>query len=122
MIVTHPAALARVAAIATVSLGALAEAPEASAQERLIGEIFIVGETFCPRDSADLNGQILSVNEFTALFSLLGNRFGGDGRTTFALPDLRGRTPMGEGSGPGLPPATLAARGGAETVTLDSAQ
>ncbi|WP_270732141.1 phage tail protein [Shimia sp. Alg240-R146] len=69
-----------------------------------IGTIMQVGENFCPRGWASANGAILAISQHTALFSLLGTTYGGDGRTTFALPDLRGRYNMHVGTGPGLSP------------------
>lgn len=73
---------------------------------------------FAPRGWAFCDGQLLAVSQNDALFSLLGTIYGGDGQTTFGLPDMRGRIPVHPGSGPGLSPRTLGARGGAETVTL----
>ena len=70
--------------------------------EPFLGEIRIVGFTFPPRSWANCDGQLLPIAQNTALFSLLGTTYGGDGRTTFGLPDLRGRLPMHLGSGPGL--------------------
>lgn len=66
----------------------------------MMGEIQVVGFNFCPRGWLEANGQILSINQNQALFSLLGTTFGGDGRTTFALPDYRGRTSIGYGDSP----------------------
>jgi len=83
-----------------------------------LGQIFMFAGNFAPRFSAFCDGQILSISTNTALFSLLGTTYGGNGVTTFALPDLRGRVPMGAGSGPGLTPRTLGERSGAETITL----
>jgi len=100
-----------------VSVGAAA-VPTVMAQEGFLGEIRMVGFTFCPRGWAETNGQLLSIAQNTALFSLLGTTYGGDGRTTFALPDLRGRVPKGQGNGPGLANVLLGARGGAENHTL----
>lgn len=68
------------------------------------------------------NGQLLSIAQNTALFSLLGTQYGGDGQSTFALPDLRGRFPLGAGQGPGLSPRTQGETGGAEQYTLTVAQ
>lgn len=68
------------------------------------------------------NGQLLSISQNTALFSLLGTTFGGDGVTTFALPDLRGRVPIHQGQGPGLTNRTIGEAGGAESVTLTQGQ
>ncbi len=88
------------AAVAVAALSALTGG--AQAQDRYIGEVFMVGFNFCPRGSAAAEGQLLPVAQNSALFSLFGTIYGGDGRTTFALPDLRGRTPVGAGAGPGL--------------------
>ena len=87
-----------------------------------IGEIFIVGFTFPPRGFSLCNGQIISIAQNTALFSLLGTTFGGNGQTTFALPDLRGRAALGMGQGPGLSPYQLGQNGGSENVTLNIQQ
>lgn len=86
--------------------------------EPFIGEIKPVGFNFAPRGWAFCDGQILPINQNTALFSLLGTTYGGDGRTTFGLPDLRGRSILHVGQGPGLQPITWGERGGRESVTL----
>lgn len=86
--------------------------------EPFLAEIYMGGMNFAPRGYATCSGQILSIAQNTALFSLLGTTFGGNGQTTFALPDLRGRVPMGEGQGPGLSARTLGEVGGTESVTL----
>lgn len=83
-----------------------------------IAQITPWGASFAPRGWSYCDGQLLAVNQNDALFSLLGTIYGGDGRTTFGLPDLRGRVPIGAGSGPGLSPRRLGAKGGAESVTL----
>tara|TARA_R110002073_G_scaffold233329_2_gene394526 strand:+ start:13050 stop:13640 length:591 start_codon:yes stop_codon:yes gene_type:complete len=83
------------------------------AQDNTLGEIRIFAGNFAPRGWALCEGQILPINENQALFSLLGTTYGGDGRTTFALPDLRGRAPMHAGNGPGLTPRSLGEKGGA---------
>ena len=80
------------------------------------------GMNFAPRGFAFCQGQILSIAQNTALFSLLGTTFGGNGQTTFGLPDLRGRVPMGQGQGPGLSNKNLGEQAGTETVTLLAAQ
>jgi microcystin-dependent protein len=82
----------------------------------------MVGFTFPPRGWADCNGQLLSISQNTALFSLLGTTYGGDGRTTFALPDLRGRFPRHFGQGPGISNLQLGEKGGQELVTLTANQ
>jgi microcystin-dependent protein len=86
--------------------------------EPFIGEIRIFGFNFAPRGWAFCAGQLLAISQNTALFSLLGTTYGGDGQTTFALPDLRGRTPVHLGAGPGLSNITLGEKGGAENVTM----
>lgn len=73
---------------------------------------------FAPRGWALCDGQLLAVSQNDALFSLLGTIYGGDGRTTFGLPDLRGRVPIHAGSGPGLSPRRLGAKFGSEEITL----
>jgi microcystin-dependent protein len=90
--------------------------------EPFIGEIRMVGFNFAPRGWALCNGQLLSIAQNTALFSLLGTTYGGNGQTTFALPDLRGRVPLHQGQGPGLTPRTIGESSGTETVTLLSSQ
>lgn len=86
--------------------------------EPFVGEIRMFGGNFAPRGWAFCDGQLLAVSQNDALFSLLGTIYGGDGRTTFGLPDLRGRTPIHAGSGPGLSPRRLGAKGGTEKETL----
>ena len=83
-----------------------------------IGMIIMVPFTFAPRGWALCDGQLLPISQNTALFSLLGTTFGGNGQTTFALPDLRGRVPNHAGQGPGLSLFTLGQAAGSESVTL----
>lgn len=83
-----------------------------------IGEILLVPFNFPPKGWAFCSGQLLPINQNQALFSLLGTQFGGNGTTNFALPDLRGRSPIGAGQGPGLTPYVVGETGGQETVTL----
>ena len=78
--------------------------------------------TFAPRSWAFCDGQLLPINQYQALFSILGTMYGGDGRTTFALPDLRGRFPLHAGNGPGLTPRQQGQRSGTETNTLNISQ
>lgn len=87
--------------------------------EPFIGMIVMFGGNFAPRSWAFCDGQLLPIAQNSALFSILGTTYGGDGRTTFALPDLRGRLPMHPGNGPGLSARRLGERGGQETVTLN---
>jgi len=86
--------------------------------EPFVGEIRMFAGNFAPRGWAFCDGQLLAVSQNDALFSLLGTVYGGDGRTTFGLPDLRGRIPIHAGSGPGLSPRRLGAKAGAENDTL----
>ena len=90
----------------------------ALATEPFLGQIILVGFNFPPRGFTECDGQLLPIASNTALFSLLGTIYGGDGRSTFGLPDLRGRVPMHNGNGPGLTPRTIGQKAGAETVQL----
>lgn len=83
-----------------------------------LAQIIMFGGNFAPRGWALCDGQLLPINANQALFSLLGTTYGGDGRTSFALPDLRGRSPIHAGRGPGLSDIKLGQRGGSETKTL----
>jgi microcystin-dependent protein len=96
----------------------LGAATNASAQDPYIGEIRYVAFTFAPRGWAECNGQLLSISQNTALFSLLGTTYGGNGQTTFALPDMRGRVPVHTGQGPGLSNYTQGQLSGQENTTL----
>lgn len=84
-----------------------------------VAEIKMFGGNFAPRNYAFCDGSLLSISSYTTLFALLGTYFGGDGRSTFALPDLRGRFPMHFGSGPGLSTRNIGVSGGFEKVTLN---
>ena len=86
--------------------------------EPFLGEIKMFAGNFAPQGYAKCDGQLLAVAQNDALFSLLGTVYGGDGRTTFGLPGLRGRTPIHYGHGPGLTDRRIGARGGQERVTL----
>lgn len=86
--------------------------------EPFIGQILTVPYNFPPRGWAFCQGQLLSIAQNTALFSLIGVYYGGNGQTTFALPDLRGRFAMGQGSGPGLSPNVIGEVAGTENVTV----
>ena len=90
--------------------------------EPFVGEIRMFAGNFAPRGWAYCDGQLLAVSQNDALFSLLGTIYGGDGRTTFGLPDLRGRIPLHQGTGPGLSPRPLGSKGGEENVTLTANQ
>jgi len=90
--------------------------------EPFLGQIMMVGFTFNPRGWANCDGQLLPISQNTALFSLLGTTYGGDGRTTFALPDLRGRVPVHTGTGGSLTNRPQGQRSGTETNTITVGQ
>lgn len=94
--------------------------------EIFLGQIMMSGFNFAPKNFAACNGQLLPVSQNQALFSLLGTQFGGDGRVTFGLPDMRGRTPLGYApsvdAGWQPPPYVIGQAAGSETVTLTPAQ
>ena len=87
-----------------------------------IGQINLFGGNFAPRGYALCQGGLLQIAQHTALFSIIGTIYGGDGRVTFGLPNLQSRAPMFWGHGPGLTPRTIGEVGGAETVTLNEAE
>lgn len=87
-----------------------------------IGEIRIFAGTFAPVGWAFCDGQLVPIANNDALFSLIGTTYGGDGQTTFALPDLRGRAPVHQGQGPGLSSYSVGESGGTEQVTLNTQQ
>src|SRR5688572_4698036 len=99
---------------------AIASASPAAAQTFVLGQIIEVGNTYCPRGTADASGQQLSIQQNAALFSLLGTTYGGNGVTTFALPDIRGRMVIGDGNGfnTGLGIFTQGQVSGQQAVTL----
>lgn len=90
--------------------------------EPFIGMMVMFGGNFAPRNWALCDGTLLSISQYQALFSILGTTYGGDGRTTFALPEMRGRVPMHPGSGPGLTTRRLGEKSGTENVTLTTNQ
>ncbi len=90
--------------------------------EPYIAQIYLFAGNFPIRGYANCTGQILSISQNAALFSILGTTYGGDGRTTFALPDLRGRMAMQPGTGPGLPNYSLGQKGGVFQTTLSTNQ
>ncbi len=86
--------------------------------DQFVGQIIAVGFNFAPVGWVLCNGQLLPISQYDVLFNLIGTTFGGDGQTTFGVPDLRGRSPVGQGTGPGLPTAILGQVAGTESVTL----
>jgi len=114
---------AKAATVAVAGMFAsLAPSGPAFAQEPFLGQMTFWAGNFAPRGWALCDGQILPINQYQALYSLLGTTYGGDGRTTFALPDMRGRSPVHAGSGPGLTPRQLGAKLGSEFNTLTVGQ
>lgn len=90
--------------------------------EGTIAQVMMFAGTFAPRSWSFCQGQLLAISTNQALFSVIGTTYGGNGQTTFALPDLRGRAPIGHGTGPGLTNRTIGETGGSETVTLGVAE
>src|SRR5579872_2527655 len=85
-----------------------------------VGQISFFGFNYAPQGWAQCQGQLLPIQQYAALFSLLGTQFGGNGTTNFALPHLRGRLPVGKGQGPGLQDYQMGESGGVETVILNA--
>ncbi len=111
-----PRAWRRKAAAAALACSAVL--PAWGQWEPFMGQLALFPYNFCPKNWIEADGQVLPIYQHTALFSLLGTQFGGNGQTTFALPDLRGRVPVGRGQGAGLSNGVLGETGGSEEVTL----
>ena len=94
----------------------------AQGSDPFLGEIILVPYNFAPNGWLPCDGRLMSIAQNSALFSLLGTQYGGDGMSTFALPDLRGRVPMGQGNGPGLTNTVIGELKGSETNTLSVSQ
>lgn len=92
------------------------------AQQPYIGEVICGGWNFCPNGWGECNGQLINITDNETLFNLIGTTYGGDGQSTFALPNIQGRTMVGQGTGPGLATKTLGEVGGVESVTLTTQQ
>ena len=102
--------------------GLITNAPvHAASPNSYIGTIFATGAQFCPRNTLEANGQLLAISDFDALYSVIGYAYGGDGRTSFGLPDLRARVIVGVGTGPGLSPTPRGLKNGQQFITLTSA-
>ena len=115
-------ALAGVAlATATITLSPAALAC-GSSDGVYIGTVCATAATYCPRGYYPAEGQLISISQQQALFAVMGTNYGGDGRSTFAMPDMRGRTPVGVGNGAGLSPVQQGQRRGTEMVTLTTQQ
>lgn len=87
-----------------------------------LGEVSCAGYNFCPTGWLECNGQLIPISQNTALFSLLGTQYGGDGKSTFALPDLQGRVLLHQGQGPGLTPRVVGETGGQASHPLSTAE
>jgi microcystin-dependent protein len=122
MVKVHVTLRSSLAAASIVAASLVASAPASAGYEPFIGEMMLTPYNFCPRGFALANGQLLPIAQNTALFSLLGTTFGGNGQTTFALPNLQGRAPIHNGQGPGLSNYTLGEVGGTESTTLTTQQ
>jgi microcystin-dependent protein len=110
----------RLAVSATLATAALLGGANAQAcnDQPYIGMVCMTAATYCPLNYAEANGAVLAIAQNQALYAVIGYQYGGDGRTTFALPDLRGRSAIGWGTGNGLAPVKQAEQRGAENVTL----
>lgn len=97
-------------------------APAHAQAEPILGQMMFFGGNFCPRGWASAEGQLIAINSNNALFSIFGTMYGGDGRTSFALPDLRGRAPINQGQGPGLPDYRQGEKGGSTEFTISLGQ
>ncbi|WP_121631628.1 phage tail protein [Tropicibacter alexandrii] len=109
-------------ALALAAASLVANVGPAAAQEGFIGQVTAFPYTFCPRSWARADGSLLPISSNTALFSILGTTYGGDGRTTFALPDLQGRSAINVGHGPGLNQIRLGQKSGAPTMTITNSE
>ncbi len=103
-------------AAAVVSVGATA--PAKAGLDAFLGEIILVPYTYCPRGFIGANGQIVPITQYSSLFALYGTNYGGDGRTTFGIPDLRSRVPIGVGQGPGLSNYKIGQKTGSERTPV----
>jgi len=109
-------------AVAALALSGWHAAASAQASDPYIGQIMCAAFNFAPKGWAELNGQLMAISQNTALFALLGTNYGGNGVTTFGLPDMRGRVLLSDGTGPGLTTRSVGESAGAEQVTLNNAQ
>lgn len=109
-------------AILVLALAGIAPAAHACSTLPYLGDVCAVAMDFCPANYVLADGRLLSMRQYPALLAIFGVQYGGDGKTTFALPDLRGRTPIGAGQGTGLQPADWSKPLGQPTQVLDAAQ
>ncbi|MGH2879620.1 MAG: phage tail protein [Solirubrobacteraceae bacterium] len=90
--------------------------------DQYVGEIRLFGGNYTPAEWAPCDGRLLKIDEYQTLYALIGTTYGGDGQTTFALPDMRGRLPLSSGQAPGMSNYQLGQKGGVEAVTLAPTQ
>lgn len=112
----------RLAALAAGLSVAVASPAFAQAQDQFLGQMMVVGFSFCPKGWTDASGQTLSIAQNQALFALFGTTYGGNGVSTFALPNMNARVMIGQGTGPGLPTVDQGTPLGTPTTTLTVAQ
>ncbi|MFO1035286.1 MAG: tail fiber protein [Geminicoccaceae bacterium] len=110
--------LAVVLALAVLGLSSAPQTARAQAIEPYYAQIVAFPYTFCPKGWLEADGTLLPIAQYTALFSLLGTTYGGNGVSTFGLPDLRGRAAVGEGQGPGLSPVVQGEQRGFNSATV----
>jgi len=110
--------LIKVSACAVLALTAFAIQPASAQEDQYVGELMYGGFNFAPTDWALCDGQLLAISSNTALFSLLGTNYGGNGTSNFALPNMQSRVPIGQGQGPGLSPYYVGQIGGNPTVSV----
>lgn len=110
----------KITGLAALACAGTALGSPATAQEHYLGELRNVGFNYCPKGWVIANGATLSINAYQALYSLYGTTYGGDGRTSFAIPDLRGRDAINHGQGANLPNYSLGEKSGQVSVTLDA--
>ena len=104
-----------------MAFSVLAAKPAAAGPDTFVGELMLIGDNFCPLGYVDANGQLLSpIAAYDDLYQLFGTMYGGDGRSTFGVPDLRGRVPISAGQGSGLANYWQGQKGGAESFTLQT--
>ncbi|MBQ0132092.1 MAG: tail fiber protein [Comamonas sp.] len=105
-------------AAATAILGVTSIGSAQACGEDYVGAVCVVGFNFCPYGTLPMDGRQVSIQDYQALYAVIGQTYGGNGQSTFALPDMRGRMPVGMGQGPGLTPVMLGQKDGAEAVAL----
>lgn len=114
--------LSAIAAAVTLTVAPKTAAACAESGSIYIGTVCMTAANYCPDGYVEAQGQLLQINQYNALYSLVGTTYGGDARNTFGIPDYRGRSPVGLGTGPGLTVVQFGEKRGVETVTLTQAQ